>query len=139
VRKLHHVQNKTGVDLKIALPASVTELLDKALGTESNVVRLKQPLVHRLDGNAYTYGGLSGMLKESIKVANPRRKARGLPPMPSFGFRDLKGKGATDMWLSGVPIEQIQLLCGHKNKSTTEIYIKQRWRETALPNTVQLG
>lgn len=139
VRKLHHVQNKTGLDLKIALPASVTELLDKALGTESNVVRLKQPLVHRLDGNAYTYGGLSGMLKESIKVANLRRKARGVPPMASFGFRDLKGKGATDMWLSGVRIEDIQMLCGHKNKSTTEIYIKQRWRETAQPNMVHMG
>lgn len=139
VRKLHHVQNKTRVDLKIALPASVTELLDKAMGTDSNVVRLKQPLVHRLDGHAYTYGGLSGMLKESIKVANLRRKARGIAPMASFGFRDLKGKGATDMWLAGIPIEQIQLLCGHKNKSTTEVYIKQRWRETAQPNMVQIG
>jgi integrase len=59
--------------------------------------------------------------------------------MASFGFRDLKGKGATDMWLSGVRIEDIQMLCGHKNKSTTEIYIKQRWRETAQPNMVSLG
>lgn len=42
------------------------------------------------------------------------------------------------MWLFGVKIEQIQLLCGHKNKSTTEVYIKQRWRETILPNMVEL-
>ena len=139
VRKIHHRQNKTGVDLKIALPASVTALLDAALGTDSNVVRLKQPLVHRLDGNAYTYDGLCSMLRESIKVANLRRKARGVPAMLSFGFRDLKGKGATDMWLAGVKIEEIQQLCGHKNKSTTEIYIKQRWRETAQPNMVQVG
>lgn len=54
--------------------------------------------------------------------------------MPSFGLRDLKGKGATDMWRNGIPIEQIQLLCGHKDKSTTEKYIKARWRLTAQPN-----
>lgn len=54
----------------------------------------------------------------------------------SFGFRDLKGKGATDMWLAGVPIEQIQMLLGHEDKTTTEIYIKQRWRETASSNMV---
>lgn len=138
VRKLHHTQNKTKVELKIELPTSVTVLLDKALGTESNVVRLMQPLVHRLDGNAYTYDGICSNLKKSIEVANLRRKARGIAPMPSFGFRDLKGKGATDMWLAGVPIEQIQLLCGHKNKATTEVYIKQRWRETAQPNMVEI-
>lgn len=56
----------------------------------------------------------------------------------SFGFRDLKGKGATDMWLSGEPIEKIQLLCGHKDKSTTEKYIKQRWRATAAPNMIKI-
>ncbi len=58
--------------------------------------------------------------------------------MPSFGFRDLKGKGATDMWRSGVPIEQIQLLCGHADKATTEKYIKARWTETAEPNKVAM-
>ena len=42
------------------------------------------------------------------------------------------------MWLSGVPIERIQLLCGHADKATTERYIKARWRETAQPNTVQV-
>ncbi|MFA7475020.1 MAG: tyrosine-type recombinase/integrase [Castellaniella sp.] len=36
----------------------------------------------------------------------------------------MKGKGATDMWLSGIPIERIQALCGHKDKATTEIYAR---------------
>lgn len=43
------------------------------------------------------------------------------------------------MWLSGVPIEEIQLLCGHDDSHTTEIYVKQRWRETATPNKVDLA
>ena len=53
-------------------------------------------------------------------------------------YRDLKGKGATDMWQAGVPIELIQALLGHASKTTTEIYIKQRWTE-AQPNLVHVG
>ncbi|MGL6111418.1 MAG: hypothetical protein ACRC2B_15105 [Rubrivivax sp.] len=43
------------------------------------------------------------------------------------------------MWLEGTPVEQIQLLCGHTDKKTTEIYTKQRWTETAQPNAVEVG
>jgi integrase len=57
----------------------------------------------------------------------------------TVGFRDLKGKGATDMWLAGELIERIQLLCGHEDARTTEIYVKQRWRETAIPNCTVVG
>lgn len=138
-RILQHRQNKTGIDIAIELPNSVVEMLDRALGTEENVIKLRQPLVHRLDGEHYTYDGICSMLRRSIAVANERRKARKKEPMKSFGFRDLKGKGATDMWLAGVPIERIQLLCGHTSKATTETYIKQRWRETAQPNMVEVG
>lgn len=40
-----------------------------------------------------------------------------------FAIYDLKGKGATDMWLAGVPLEQIQALCGHEFITTTVIYV----------------
>ena len=139
VRKLRHMQNKTKVDLKIALPPALLVMIDVAIGTDERVARLRQNLVHRLDGKPYTYSGLCSMLRKSIAAANESRKARGNEPMESFGFRDLKGKGATDMWKSGIPIEQIQLLLGHKSKNTTEIYIKQRWRETAQPNMVSVA
>jgi integrase len=96
---------------------------------------LHQPIVHTLKGEAYTYDGASALLKQA--QARARKTVPALKDMPSFGFRDLKGKGTTDMWLAGVPIEQIQLLCGHK--STTEKYIKARWRETAAPNKLRIG
>jgi integrase len=67
---------------------------------------------------------------ESARCCAYQKKAG----VASFGFRDLKGKGATDMWLNGEPIERIQLLCGHADKTTTEIYIKARWTETAQLN-----
>lgn len=135
-RALQFRQHKTGRPHRIALGPDLEPLVPRQ---EAGSLRTLQPLVKRLDGRPYTYSGIASMLRESIKVANERRRARGVAPMESWGFRDLKGKGATDMWLDGVPIEQIQLLCGHANKTTTERYIKARWRETAQPNAVNLG
>jgi integrase len=135
-RALDFVQNKTGRRHKIALTSALEELIPRPVG---NVRKLREPLVRRLDGGFYTYDGLSSMLKRSIETANVRRAARGIEPIAPFGYRDLKGKGATDMYyLAKVPIEQIQQLLGHASKTTTEIYIKQRWRQTAQPNQVAI-
>ena len=131
---LHFRQSKTGRLLDIALVGELGALVSEAIGP---VPQLHQPILHRLDGAAYTYSGLSAMLKQAQEKV--RRNVPELKAMPSFGLRDLKGKGATDMWLAGTPIERIQLLCGHADKSTTERYIKARWLETAQPNSVQIG
>jgi integrase len=120
-RVLAFRQSKTGRLVDIALVGRLDELVRQAIGP---VPQLHQPIVHDLKGEAYTYDGISAMLRRYQKKA-------GVAP---FGFRDLKGKGATDMWLAGEPIERIQLLCGHADKGTTEIYIKARWTETAQPN-----
>lgn len=123
---LHFRQNKTGRLIDVALVGQFKELVEAAIG---EVPQLRQPIVHTLAGSAYTYDGLSSMLKRAQVKAN----------VTSFGYRDLKGKGATDMWLAGTPIETIQQLCGHASKGTTEIYIKARWRETAQPNNLLIG
>lgn len=136
-RKLDFVQHKTGRPHKIALSPALEQLLPVPEGV---VRKLREPLVRRLDGDFYTYGGLLSMLNATIHVANERRKARGIAPMLPFGYRDLKGKGATDMYyIDKRPIAEIQQLLGHANQTTTEIYIKQRWRETAEPNMVVMG
>lgn len=135
-RKLHFKQGKTGKWMKVLLTTELDALIRQGLGI---VTKLHQPIVRTRMGEAYSYDGLSAMLKRSIGKVNSARKAQGLQPIPSFGFRDLKGKGATDMWQAGIPIEQIQQLCGHEDKTTTEIYVKQRWRETATANLVVMG
>lgn len=132
-RTLEFVQNKTGQRMAIAFTPELDELLP--VPSSAVVRKLRMPVVATLKSGFYTYDGISSMLRESIAVANERRRARKLEPMHSFGFRDLKGKGATDMWRAGVPIEQIQALCGHKNKTMTERYVKQRWHEAVQPNT----
>jgi integrase len=139
-RALSFRQNKTKRLHQIFL----TPELEKLLPAPSKVVSLAErrnaePLVRKLNGKFYTYTGLYGMLQRSIAAANLRRAARGVAPMESFGYRDLKGKGATDMYfIDKVPIEEIQQLLGHADSKTTEIYIKARWRHTAQPNTVDL-
>jgi integrase len=137
-RTIEFVQEKGRRKNPVRMVIAFSEDLDRLLpAPEGNVRSLKpEPIIKRLDGGFYTYGGLSGMLRQSIATANVRRQARGQPFIESFGFRDLKGKGATDMYFrQQVPIEQIQALCGHSNKATTERYIKQRWHEVVQPNT----
>ena len=130
-RVLRFEQSKTGQKMDIGIVGELADLLTRAMGT---VPVLHQPLIHTRKGEAYSYDGISSMLKRAQIKA--RAAVPALKDMPSFGFRDLKGKGATDMWLAGVEIERIQHLCGHKTKTTTEKYIKARWSETATPNTL---
>lgn len=124
-------QHKTGQILEIALDGDLLTLIESAVG---EIPVLRRPIVHTRAGGAYTYDGLGSMLKRA--QAKARLK---MPSLESFGFRDLKGKGATDMWLAGEQIERIQALCGHKDKTTTEIYVKQRWRESVASNSLKIG
>lgn len=130
-RILHFQQGKTKVWVKIALTPDLDAMIRRAMGDPPQI---GQPLVHNRKGDRYTYTGIMAMLTAATKKANKGRAV----PIPAFGFRDLKGKGATDMWKAGVPIERIQLLCGHADKATTEKYIKARWSEAAQPNAVAL-
>ncbi len=81
--------------------------------------------IRNRNGNPYTYSGLNSMLTRCFEKAKIKR----------FGFYDMKGKGATDMWRRGIPLEQIQILCGHESITTTEKYVKARWVDTVQPNT----
>jgi integrase len=134
---LHFRQGKTGRLIDIGLHGRLLELIESAAGA---VPVLHQPIVHNLRGDAYTYDGISTMLKKAIAKVRLEHAKKGGPlaNMPSFGFRDLKGKGATDMWLAGTDIKLIQQLCGHADAKTTEIYVKARWRETAKPNLIAI-
>ena len=138
---LHFRQGKTGRLIDIGLEGRLLELVEDAAGA---IPVLRRPLIYatrgKNKGKAYTYSGIAGMLRKVIYEIRAEHEVQGGPlaTMPTFGFRDLKGKGATDMWLAGTPIERIQLLCGHADKATTEKYIKARWRETAAPNLIAI-
>ena len=90
----------------------------------AQAARAHLPLIHNRAGEAYTLDGISAMLRRHQKAAG----------VASFGLQDLKTKGATDMYLAGVPLEQIQALCGHESAITTEIYVKRHLKTIAQPN-----
>lgn len=123
-------QNKTGRILEIALEGRLKDLIEDAIG---EVPAIGLPIIHTRKGAAYTYSGLDAILRRAQGKAKKM-----MPTLEPFGFRDLKGKGATDMWLAGEPIERIQALCGHKDKATTEIYVKSRWRESVASNSLKI-
>lgn len=128
LRMIRTEQGKTGVTLEILITPEIDAILS-SIGIDSNVVRMRQPFVHRLDGEAYSYDGLCSNLKRAQEKAK----------VDSFGFQDLKAKGATDMYLAGNDIVQISALCGHKSIKTTEIYVKRRMPKVVKPNAVLLS
>jgi integrase len=124
VKIIRNDQGKTGKIVDIEITHEI-EAIFKRLNSMETKLR-GMTLIHRRDGHPYTYDGLAAMLKRRQKDAG----------VASFGYYDLKGKGATDMWLSGVPLELIQVLCGHESVTTTERYVKSRWRGVVTPNQV---
>ncbi len=74
-------------------------------------------LIHNGCGQAYAEKSISGMWGTYVRACEG---------VQDFAIYDLKGKRATDMWLAGVPPEQIQALCRHESITTTEIYVKSR-------------
>ena len=136
VRIIRTQQAKTGAALDIQITPEIDAVLSRLKANSGPVAGLT--LIHRRDGMPYTYDGLCAMLKRRQAAVRAKHIGSGGPlaSMPSWGFYDMKGKGATDMWLAGIPLEQIQALCGHDSVTTTERYVKSRWRGIVTPNKV---
>ena len=128
-RVLSVTQSKTARTVDI----EVTPEIDAALSMldRADVVRLTPVLVHGRDGSAYTEDGMGAMLRRYCIKAD----------VDTFGLMDVRAKGATDMYLAGVPLERIQMLMGHKSVQTTEIYIKRLLAtvSTVAPNPVNMS
>lgn len=120
VRVLRISQGKTGKTVDIVLAGDLEKLVDEHL--RQNPVW--PTFVHTRAGKKYTYSGIAGMFRRYVRKAD----------LKDFGMYDIKGKGATDMYRSGVPLERIQHLLGHDSITTTEIYIKARLPDVAMPN-----
>jgi integrase len=80
--------------------------------------------VRREDGKPYTVDGIGAMFRRHCIKAN----------VADFGLRDLRAKGATEMYRADVPIRRIQRLLGHSSVQTTEIYLKGLLTEIVRPN-----
>lgn len=133
-------QGKTGATVEII----VTPNIEQAIAQDGNIVY--PTFIHTTSeakrvkaGQRYTYTGLNAMFRRALeKYRDQVEKDTGIRP-PPFGIYDLKGKGATDMYRAGIPLEQIQMLAGHDSVTTTEIYIKARLIDPVMPNERKLS
>jgi integrase len=91
--------------------------------------------VHTRDGERYTRDGIAAMFRRAC-VGTKKNPAD--PKVADFGLRDLRAKGATEMYRAGIDIRMIQHLLGHRSVRTTEIYIKSLVPETVRPNEVPI-
>lgn len=128
-RVLPVTQGKTGRTVNI----EVTPELDEALGmlAGGRVAKFSSFLIHDLRGQSYTVEGIGAMLRRCCYAAK----------VPTFGLMDVRAKGATDLYLTGTPLEQIQLLMGHASVTTTEVYIKRLIAtiRTSRPNPIRIA
>ena len=131
VRVLGITQGKRGATVDIEITPELEATLGMLKNPADRVVRLPEAMVHGLGGKRYTVDGMAANLRKACLRAGVK----------TFGLMDVRAKGATDMYLRGVPLEVIQRLMRHKSKTTTEIYIKQQLAtiSTVRPNAVAAG
>jgi integrase len=150
VRIIRSQQGKTGVMVDIQVTPEIEALLAKLKAEPARKADAERgrskvvtglALIHRRDGKPYSYDGLCAMLKRRQAAVRKQHADKGgaLAEMAPWGYYDMKGKGATDMWLAGVPLTLVQVLCGHDSVTTTEKYVKARWRGIVAPNQVAIG
>jgi len=124
VRVLRIKQAKTGKTVDIVVAGELETIINEHL----NAKTVWPTFVHTRAGKKYTYSGLVAMFSRYVKGVG----------LSDFGLYDCKAKGASDMYRAGVPIERIQQLLGHESVTTTEVYIKTRLPEVAMPNMREL-
>ncbi|PRC91934.1 tyrosine-type recombinase/integrase [Solimicrobium silvestre] len=115
VHFIHLIHSKTNKALKIEIDKQLQQAIDNVLPATSTQHYL---LASRL-GTPYTPTGIAAMLHRYQKNGG----------IASFGLQDLKVKGALDLAQSGIAIETICDLLGHKSLAVTENFLKHHLNE----------
>lgn len=131
-RTLRFRRGKTRVQVEVEIVGELAAALEPHLGT------LYKSFVRTRDDQPYTVEGIGAMFRRSVIKAGIVTTDAAGDKHVDFGLRDLRAKGATDMFRAGVDIRTIQLLLGHKSVRTTEIYLKQLLTEVVRPNEVPI-
>ncbi len=109
-------QNKTGKKLRIAIEGELAEVIARILAKPRD--KVNKALLQDPDGQRLSYFALRSRFDKA-------RETSGV----SFQFRDLRAKAATDT----EDLAHAQSLLGHKSRSTTEIYTRDRKGERVRP------
>ena len=111
-------QGKTGKRLIVEMTPELKQVIERVRGLYGKVVGIS--LFQGRGGKQYTYFGVSSMFRRACQKAK----------VSDFHIHDIRAKSLTDLDRQG---GNAQTLGGHKNRSTTEHYIKTRIVEVAKP------
>lgn len=123
-KTLRFRRGKTNVQVEVEIVGDLAAALAPFIAQAS----LHKAFVRTRAGTPYTVTGIGAMFRRYAEKAG----------VSDFSLRDLRAKGATDMYRAGVPIRHIQLLLGHKSVRTTEIYLKGLLTEIVRPNELPI-
>lgn len=128
LRTLRFARGKTGVKVEVAIVGELAAVLQPFLDHPTLHPTFVRKVRAKHAGKAYTVMGIGAMFRRACDKAGVK----------DFGLRDLRAKGATDMFRAGVELRQIQLLLGHKSVRTTEVYLKGLLAEIVRPNELPI-
>ena len=128
-RILRWQQGKTRRPVEVYVEGELVQLVDEHLGAA--VVR--PTFVRTRTGARYTIDGFGAVFRRLCRPVDARGDPAG-DQVQDFGLRDLRAKGASDMWMAGADIRRISALLGHASIRTTEIYLKSLRPERVSPN-----
>jgi integrase len=114
--KLSIAQNKTGKKLRIEIDGELATVIGRIMAKPRDLVN--RALLQDPDGQHLTYFALRSRFDKAREKAGV-----------NFQFRDLRAKAATDT----NDLAHAQRLLGHKNRTTTEIYTRDRIGELVKP------
>ena len=109
-------QNKTGKKLRIAIEGDLATTIARIMSKPRNAKNLA--LLQDPGGQRLTYFALRSRFDKARELAGV-----------NFQFRDLRAKAATDI----EDLAHAQSLLGHKSRSTTEIYTRERRGDLVKP------
>jgi integrase len=125
-------RGKTNVQIEMEIVGNLAEALAPPIDRPS----AHPTFVRRDDDKRYTVDGIGAMFRPYC-VGTKERPVD--PQYPDFGLRDVRAKGATDMYRADRgSIHKIQALLGHKSVQTTEIYLKGLVSDIVRPNEVPI-
>lgn len=118
-RTLAFRRGKTNVGVEVEIVGELATALAPVIDS------LHPTFVRTRRGKPYSVSGIGAMFRRYCIKAG----------VEDFGLRDLRAKGATEMFRADPnSIRKIQLLLGHRSVQTTEIYLKQLITEVVRPN-----